>query len=104
VPSVRTAPVAQTLFAISLLNLLKGGKMRRNHKLESELAEEIVGYVIVNTDDYFAAEKALAQQTNNSAMDAIAVLADKWCDSTNQPDNVCIALYQFTSWARQQHQ
>ena len=44
--------------------------MRRNHKLESELAEEIVGYVIVNTDDYFAAEKQLepAQQTNNSAM------------------------------------
>ena len=44
--------------------------MRRNHKLESELAEKIVGYVLVNTDDYFAAEKQLelAQQTNNSAM------------------------------------
>jgi hypothetical protein len=41
--------------------------MRRNHKLESKLAEEIVGYVLVNTEDYFAAEKQLelAQQTNN---------------------------------------
>ena len=46
----------------------------------------------------------LAQQPNNNAMDAIAALADKWCDSTNQPDNICVALYQFTSWARQQHQ
>jgi len=45
-----------------------------------------------------------AAQTNNSAMDAIAALADKWCDSTNQPDSVCVALYQFTQWARQQHQ
>lgn len=41
--------------------------MRRNHKLESKLAEEIVGYVLVNTDDYFAAEKVLTQQTNNKS-------------------------------------
>jgi hypothetical protein len=40
--------------------------MRRNHKLESELAEKIVGYVLVNTDDYFAAEKELAQHTTNT--------------------------------------
>jgi hypothetical protein len=39
--------------------------MRRNHKLESKLAEEIVGYVLVNTDDYFAAEKELAQLSHN---------------------------------------
>lgn len=44
------------------------------------------------------------QRADNSAMDAIAALADKWCDSTNQPDSICIALYQFTQWARQQHQ
>ena len=42
--------------------------------------------------------------SHNNAMDAIAALADQWCDSTNQPDNICVALYQFTSWARQQHQ
>ena len=42
--------------------------MIRNHKLESKLAEEIVGYVLVNTDDYFAAEKELAQLSHNSAM------------------------------------
>ena len=41
--------------------------MRRNHKLESELAEKIVGYVLVNIDDYFAAKKVLAQQTNNKS-------------------------------------
>ena len=42
--------------------------------------------------------------SHNSAMDAIAALADKWCDATNQPDSICVALYQFTTWARQQHQ
>jgi hypothetical protein len=42
--------------------------------------------------------------SHNNAMDAIAALADKWCDLTNQPDNVCVALYWFTQWARQQHQ
>jgi hypothetical protein len=40
--------------------------MIRNHKLESKLAEEIVGYVLVNTDDYFAAEKELAQLSHNT--------------------------------------
>ena len=40
----------------------------------------------------------------NSTMDAIAALADRWCDLTNQPDSICVALYQFTQWARQQHQ
>ena len=52
-----------------------------------------------------ATEAAEARFTStNSAMDAIAALADKWCGSTNQPDNICIALYQFTQWARQQRQ
>ena len=48
--------------------------------------------------------KGSPSTSTNSAMDAIAALADKWCDSTNQPDSVCVALFQFTKWARQQHQ
>jgi hypothetical protein len=43
-------------------------------------------------------------QRLTAAMDAIAALADRWCDSTNQPDSVCVALYQFTKWVGQQHQ
>ena len=35
-------------------------------------------------------------------MDKLSTIADKWCDSTNQPASVCVALYQFTKWARQQ--
>jgi hypothetical protein len=42
--------------------------------------------------------------SDSSAMDAIAAIADNWCDATNQPNNICVALYQFTKWARQQHQ
>ena len=42
--------------------------------------------------------KRAVQQTQP----AISALADKWCDSTNQPDNICVALYQFTKWAQKQ--
>jgi len=50
------------------------------------------------------AEESARSAAPNSAMDAIAALADKWCDATNQPDSICVALYWFTKWARQQHQ
>jgi hypothetical protein len=34
-------------------------------------------------------------------INTIEALADKWCDSTNQPDNICAALYQFTKWTNE---
>ena len=79
--------------------------MRRNHKLESELAEKIVGYVLVNTDDYFAAEKQLelAQQTNNSVRDAIPALFNKWLLTVCQSESDCNIVRSFLTWAQEQH-
>jgi len=37
------------------------------------------------------------------AMNAIDAMADRWCDTTNQPDSVCVALYQFIEWVREKH-
>jgi hypothetical protein len=47
--------------------------------------------------------RALEQRSAGPRADDCA-LADQWCDATNQPDSVCAALYQFTTWARKQHQ
>jgi hypothetical protein len=53
--------------------------------------------------EHFLCQKCLeeALKTSHSTMEA---LADRWCNSTNQPESVCVALYRFTKWARQQHQ
>jgi hypothetical protein len=54
--------------------------MRRNQKLESDLAEKIIGYVLVNTDDYFAAEKMIAQQTTNISNPKLPTLPECYRD------------------------
>ena len=72
------------------------------HVVDKKEAERLVERL--NTLDRASNSGVQSPQADNSAMDAIAALADKWCDSTNQPDNICVALYQFTSWTRQQHQ
>jgi hypothetical protein len=58
----------------------------------------------LSTRDLDNVIKLSEQAKDDTALDTMAAMADKWCDETNQPDSVCAALYQFTKWARQQHQ